>query len=65
MIVTPLGEEARVDYGDGAMVRDLQTGKYRRTRLFVMMLAVANGSAEANLRRHGRSAVDGCVSCSS
>jgi hypothetical protein len=32
------GEEAQVDYGTGPMVRDPQTGKYRRTRLFVMTL---------------------------
>jgi transposase len=36
IIVTGRGEEAQVDYGDGPMVRDPQTGKYRRTRLFVM-----------------------------
>ena len=35
---TAPGEEAQVDYGQGAMVRDPQTGKYRRTRLFVMTL---------------------------
>jgi len=39
VIVTPPGEEAQVDYGSkGPMVRDAQTGKYRRTRLFVMTL---------------------------
>jgi transposase len=38
MILTAPGEEAQVDYGQGAMVRDPQTGKYRRTRLFVMTL---------------------------
>jgi hypothetical protein len=32
------GEEAQVDYGSGSMVRDPQSGKYRRTRLFVMTL---------------------------
>jgi transposase len=41
VIVTPPGEEAQVDYGDGAMVRDPQTGKYRRTRLFVLTLAAS------------------------
>ena len=41
VIVTPLGEEAQVDYGDGAMVRDPQTGKYRRTRLFVLTLGAS------------------------
>jgi transposase len=38
IILTGPGEEAQVDYGTGPMVRDPQTGKYRRTRLFVMML---------------------------
>src|SRR5262245_58800479 len=38
IIVTSPGEEAQVDYGTGPMVRDPQTGKYRRTRLFVMTL---------------------------
>jgi transposase len=39
VIVTAPGEEAQVDYGSkGPMVRDSQTGKYRRTRLFVMTL---------------------------
>ncbi len=32
------GEESQVDYGDGPMVRDPETGKYRRSRLFVMTL---------------------------
>ena len=39
VITTPVGEEAQVDYGDGPMVRHPQTGKYRRTRLFVLTLA--------------------------
>jgi hypothetical protein len=34
-----------VDYGTGAMVRDPQTRKYRRTRLFVMVLGCATSSA--------------------
>jgi transposase len=38
VIFTPPGEEAQVDYGTGPMVRDPETGKYRRTRLFVMTL---------------------------
>src|SRR2546428_1207764 len=38
VIVTPPGEEAQVDYGEGPMVRDPETGKYRRTRLFVFTL---------------------------
>ena len=38
VIVTAPGEEAQVDYGAGPMVRDPHTGKYRRTRLFVLTL---------------------------
>ena len=38
IIDTGPGEEVQVDYGEGPMVRDPQTGKYRRTRLFVMTL---------------------------
>jgi transposase len=38
VIVTPPGEEGQVDYGSGPMVRDSLTGKYRRTRLFVLTL---------------------------
>ena len=38
LAVDQQSEEAQVDYGDGPMVRDPQTGKYRRTRLFVLTL---------------------------
>src|SRR5216684_3558141 len=38
VILTAPGEEAQVDYGSGPMVRNPQTGKYRRTRLFVLTL---------------------------
>jgi transposase len=38
VIRTAPGEEAQVDYGSGPMVRDPNTGKYRRTRLFVLTL---------------------------
>lgn len=38
VITTEPGEEAQVDYGDGPMVRDPTSGKYRRTRLFVLTL---------------------------
>jgi transposase len=38
VITTAPGEEAQVDYGDGPMVRDPATGKYRRVRLFVLTL---------------------------
>jgi len=38
VIVTAPGEECQVDYGTGPMVRDPATGRYRRTRLFVLTL---------------------------
>src|SRR5712691_9814071 len=38
VITTPMGEEGQVDYGEGPMVRDASTGKYRRVRLFVLTL---------------------------
>ena len=45
VITTAPGEEAQVDYaGDGPMVRDAATGKYRRTRLFVMTLGYSRKS---------------------
>jgi hypothetical protein len=44
VIVTAPGEEGQVDYGTGPMVRDPQSGKYRRTRLFVMTLGYSRKS---------------------
>jgi transposase len=44
VIETAPGEEAQVDYGSGPMVRDPQSGKYRRTRLFVMTLGYSRKS---------------------
>src|ERR671912_228108 len=44
IITTARGEEAQVDYGSGPMVRDADTGKYRRTRLFVLTLAYSRKS---------------------
>src|SRR6516162_3364114 len=38
IILTEPGEEAQVVYGSGPLVRHPQTGKYRRTRLFVLTL---------------------------
>ena len=38
VITTAPGEEGQVDYGSGPMVRDLRSGRYRRTRLFVLTL---------------------------
>jgi transposase len=44
VIETAPGEEAQVDYGDGPMVRDPKSGKYRRTRLFVLTLGASRKS---------------------
>jgi transposase len=45
VITTAPGEEGQVDYGDGGpMVRDRSTGKYRRTRLFVLTLGCSRKS---------------------
>jgi len=45
VIETAAGEEAQVDYGgDGPMVRDPETGKYRRMRLFVLTLGYSRKS---------------------
>lgn len=44
IITTAPGEEAQVDYGEGPMVRDPRTGKYRRTRLFAMTLGYSRKS---------------------
>ena len=44
VIITAPGEEAQVDYGSGPMVRDPQSGKYRRTRLFVLTLGFSRKS---------------------
>jgi transposase len=44
IIETQPGEECQVDYGTGPMVRDPDTGKYRRTRLFVLTLGCSRKS---------------------
>ena len=44
VITTAPGEEAQVDYGEGPMVRHPTTGKYRRTRLFVLTLGYSRKS---------------------
>ena len=64
VITTAPGEEAQVDYGEGPMVRDPDTGKYRRTRLFVLTLGyqpqvgaaavVASSSAQIWAELHER-----------
>jgi transposase len=44
IIETRPGEEVQVDYGTGPMVRDPDSGKYRRTRLFVLTLGYSRKS---------------------
>ena len=44
IIETKPGEEGQVDYGTGPMVRDPDSGKYRRTRLFVLTLGCSRKS---------------------
>jgi transposase len=44
VIETAPGEESQVDYGTGPMVRDARSGKYRRTRLFVLTLGYSRKS---------------------
>ena len=45
VISTAPGEEGQVDYGgDGPMVRDPSTGKYKRARLFVLTLGYSRKS---------------------
>jgi transposase len=43
-IVTEPGQEAQVDYGEGPMVRDPATAKYKRARLFVLTLGYSRKS---------------------
>ena len=50
VITTDPGEEAQVDYGDGPMVRDA-SGRYRRTRLFVLTLGYSRKSVRLLVRR--------------
>jgi transposase len=51
VITTAPGEEAQVDYGEGPMVRDRETGKYRRTRLFVFTLGYSRKSVRLIVER--------------
>ena len=44
VIETAPGEESQVDYGTGPLVRDAHSGKYRRTRLFVLTLGYSRKS---------------------
>ena len=51
VIATAPGEEAQVDYGEGPMVRDPDTGKYRRTRLFVLTLGYSRKAVRLLVHR--------------
>jgi transposase len=53
VITTAPAEEGQVDYGDGPMVRDVSTGKYRRTRLFVLTLGYSRKSVRLLVWRSG------------
>ena len=44
VIETAPGEECQVDYGSGPLVRGPHSGKYRRTRLFVLTLGYSRKS---------------------
>jgi len=52
-IITAPGEEAQVDYGEGPMVRDPATGKYRRTRMFVLTLGYSRKSVRLLVWKSG------------
>jgi transposase len=51
VIITEPGQEAQVDWGEGPMVRDSSTGKYRRVRLFVFTLGFSRKSVRLLARR--------------
>ena len=51
VITTAPGEEGQADYGDGPMVRDPASGKYRRTRLFVLTLGYSRKAVRLLVHR--------------
>lgn len=51
VIETEPGQEAQVDYGDGPMVRNPATGKYRRVRLFVLTLGYSRKAVRLLVER--------------
>ena len=51
VIASAPGEEAQADYGDGPMVRDPDSGKYRRTRLFVLTLGYSRKAVRLLVHR--------------
>ncbi len=48
---TAPGQEAQVDYGEGAPTRDARTGKYRKPRLFVMTLGMSRHAFRKSVAR--------------
>lgn len=53
VISTAPGDEAQVDYGEGPMVRFPGSGKYRRTRLFVLTLGYSRKSVRLLVWKSG------------
>jgi transposase len=51
VIETAPGRESQVDYGEGPMVRDATTKKYRRTRLFILTLGFSRKSVRLIVRK--------------
>jgi transposase len=51
VIETAPSEEAQADYGEGPMVRDAHSGKYRRMRMFVMTLGHSRKSVRLLVMR--------------
>ena len=51
VIATAPAEEAQGDYGEGPMVRDPDSGKYRRTRLFVLTLGYSRKAVRLLVQR--------------
>ena len=51
VIASAPGEEGQVDYGEGPMVRDADSGKYRRTRLFVLTLGYSRKAVRLLVQR--------------
>ena len=51
VITSAPAEEAQVDYGEGPMVRDADSGKYRRTRLFVLTLGYSRKAVRLLVHR--------------
>ena len=62
VIQTAPGEEAQVDYGTGPMVRDAASGKYRRTRLFVLTLGYSRKAVRLLLSAPARRSGPNCTS---